>query len=371
MPNADKNWVPVPLFGQDLTPDSLSLELMEKRTCKCLVTGGAGFIGSHLVEALLRRGCRVEVIDDESTGSADNLAGVWNHARFRYHRASVADADLLRAAVAEADEVYHLAAAVGVALIAKSAIRTIETNIDPTQRLLAELQRVHETGRPVKLFLASTSEVYGKNPKPAWTEDDDLVLGTTVRPRWSYGASKAIDEFLALAYWQERGLPVVVGRLFNVVGPRQTGAYGMVLPRFVDAALAGGPLVVHDDGLQQRSFAHVAEVVEAILRLMDCEAAVGRVFNIGSDRPATILDLARRVIRQVDARLEIVFQSYTEAYGRQFEDCRHRVPVLTRLREAIGFAPAGELDAMIEEVIRWRRQGGNSREPSATGSQPE
>ncbi|MDY0165178.1 MAG: GDP-mannose 4,6-dehydratase [Thermoguttaceae bacterium] len=321
----------------------------------CLVTGGAGFIGSHLVEALLRRGDRVTVIDDESTGSFDNLAAVKDHPRFAYRRGTVADPELLRSEVAEADEVYHLAAAVGVALIARSAIRTIETNIDPTQRLLVELARVHAAGRPVKLFLASTSEVYGKNPKPVWTEDDDLVLGATIRPRWSYGASKAIDEFLALAYWQERGLPVVVGRLFNVVGPRQTGAYGMVLPRFVDAALAARPLVVHDDGQQQRSFAHVAEVVEAILRLMDCEAAVGRIFNIGSDQPVTILELARRVIRQVDPQLKIEFQSYAEAYGKHFEDCRHRVPDLTRLREAIGFAPQGDLDATIDEIVAWRR----------------
>ncbi len=321
----------------------------------CLVTGGAGFIGSHLVEALLRRGDRVSVIDDESTGSFENLADVKDHPRFHYYRGTVADADLLRSAVAEADEVYHLAAAVGVALIAKSAIRTIETNIDPTQRLLAELARVHAQGRSVKLFLASTSEVYGKNPKPVWTEDDDLVLGSTVRPRWSYGASKAIDEFLTLAYWQEQGLPVVVGRLFNVVGPRQTGAYGMVLPRFIDAALAARPLVVHDDGRQQRSFAHVAEVVEAVLRLMNCRAAVGRVFNIGSDQPVAILELARRVIRKVNPQLKIEFQSYSEAYGKQFEDCRHRVPDLSRLREAIGFAPQGDLDAIIEEVVAWRR----------------
>lgn len=321
----------------------------------CLVTGGAGFIGSHLVEALLRRGDRVSVIDDESTGSFENLAGVKDHRRFHYHRGTVADPELLRLAVADADEVYHLAAAVGVALIAKSAIRTIETNIEPTRRLLVELARVHAEGRPVKLFLASTSEVYGKNPKAVWTEDDDLVLGSTVRPRWSYGASKAIDEFLALAYWEERGLPVVVGRLFNVVGPRQTGAYGMVLPRFIDAALAARPLVVHDDGRQQRSFAHVAEVVEAILRLMNCQAAVGRVLNIGSDQPVTILELARRVIRKVNPQLPIEFQSYGEAYGKQFEDCRHRVPDLSRLREAIGFAPHGDLDAVIEEVIAWQR----------------
>lgn len=321
----------------------------------CLVTGGAGFIGSHLVEALLRRGDSVAVIDDESTGSVENLVSVRSHARLRYQRGSVAHPDLVRQAVAEADEVYHLAAAVGVALIAKSAIRTIETNIEPTRLLLAEVAGSHAAGRPVKLFLASTSEVYGKNPKPAWSEDDDLVLGATVRPRWSYGASKAIDEFLALAYWQEQGLPVVVGRLFNVVGPRQTGAYGMVLPRFVDAALAGRPLVVHDDGRQQRSFAHVAEVVEAILRLMACEAAVGRVFNIGSDRPVTILDLARRVARQVDPNLPIEFQSYMDAYGHHFEDCRHRLPDLTRLRETIGFAPATDLDAIIGEVITSRR----------------
>ncbi len=320
-----------------------------------LVTGGAGFIGSHLVEALLHRGDTVAVVDDESTGSFENLVGVKDHPNLRLYRGSVATWELLPRAIAEADAVYHFAAAVGVALIAKSAIRTIETNIAPTQRLLAELARAHAAGHPVKWFLASTSEVYGKNPKARWTEDDDLVLGATLRPRWSYGASKAIDEFLALAYWQEQGVPVVVGRLFNVVGPRQVGDYGMVLPRFVDAALAGQPLVVHDDGRQQRSFAHVAEVVEAIVRLMGCDAAVGHVFNIGSDQPVTILDLARRVIRQVDPTLSVVFQSYLAAYGRKFEDCRHRVPDLTRLREAVDFAPGADLDAMIEEVVAWRR----------------
>jgi len=326
---------------------------------KCLVTGGAGFIGSHLVEALLRRGDTVFVIDDESTGSVENLASVKDHSRLDYVRGTVADAKLIRAAVAEVDEVYHLAAAVGVALIARSAIHTIETNIAPTQLLLAELARAHANGHLAKLFLASTSEVYGKNPKPIWSEDDDLVLGATVRPRWSYGASKAIDEFLAVAYWQERRLPVVVGRLFNVVGPRQTGAYGMVLPRFVDAALAGGPLVVHDDGRQQRSFAHVNAVVETILRLMESDEAVGRVFNIGSDKPVTILDLAHRVIQQVNPKLKIKFQSYADAYGRQFEDCRHRVPDLSRLRNTIGQVAHSDLDTIIREVIAWRH--GQSR----------
>ena len=214
----------------------------------------------------------------------------------------------MRRLVAEADEVYHLAAAVGVQLIAQSPIRTIETNIYPTELLLDELGRLHAQGRAVKLFLASSSEVYGKNPKPRWTEDDDLVFGPTTRTRWSYGATKAIDEFLALAYWRERGLPVVIGRLFNVVGPRQVGAYGMVLPRLIDAALAGRPLEVHGDGRQQRCFAHVADVLGAVVALMETPAAVGRVFNIGSDQPISILDLARKVIAAVDPALGIRFQ---------------------------------------------------------------
>ena len=266
----------------------------------CLVTGGAGFIGSHLVEALLARGDRVSVVDDESTGSVENLAAVRNHPCLSYTKGTVADEGLVRRLTADADEVYHLAAAVGVRLIAQQPIRTIETNIYTTELLLRRLGELIDAGRAVRFFLASTSEVYGKNPKPVWTEEDDIVLGATTRPRWSYGASKAIDEFLALAYWRERRLPVVVARLFNVVGPRQTGAYGMVLPRLVDAALAGGPLVVHDDGRQQRSFAHVSDVVRMILALVQCPAAVGGVCNVGSDQPVSILELAQRVIAAVE-----------------------------------------------------------------------
>ena len=323
----------------------------------CLVTGGAGFIGSHLAEALLARGHRVSVVDDESTGSIENLAGVLGHAHFHYTKGSVADAALVRSLLAEVDEVYHLAAAVGVGLIAQSPIHTIETNIYPTELLLEELGRRHAERREVKLFLASTSEVYGKNPKGQWTEDDDLVFGPTTRPRWSYGVSKAIDEFLALAYWSERGLPVVVGRFFNVVGPRQTGAYGMVLPRFVDAALTGGPLVVHDDGCQQRCFAHVHDVIAAVLGLMQCSQAPGRVFNIGSDRPIRILDLARKVVAAVDPQAKIEFQSYADAYSENFEDCRRRVPDLTRLRQTIDCRPRYDLDDVIAEVIAWKRAG--------------
>jgi UDP-glucose 4-epimerase len=324
----------------------------------CLVTGGAGFIGSHLTETLLARGDRVRVIDDESTGSIDNLAAVLGDPRLEYVKGTVADRELVRRMVEGVDEVYHLAAAVGVALIARRPIHTIEANIYPTEILLDELQRQHEQGRRVKMFLASTSEVYGKNPKPRWTEEDDLVFGPTSRPRWSYGVSKAIDEFLALAYANERGLPVVVGRFFNVVGPRQTGAYGMVLPRFVDAALAGGPLVVHDDGRQQRCFAHVVDVIRAVLGLMAADAALGGVFNIGSDQPVTILELAQRVIAAVGPGMAVEFQSYARAYSENFEDCRRRVPDLTRIRRLLDFRLQFDLDQVIREVVAWKRRVG-------------
>ncbi len=320
-----------------------------------LVTGGAGFIGSHLVEMLLARGRRVSVVDDESTGSAGNLAAVMDHPRLDYTKGTVADRGLVRRLVAGVDEVYHLAAAVGVRLVAECPIRSIETNIYPTGLILEELGRRHADGREAKIFIASSSEVYGKNPKGQWTEDDDLVIGPTACSRWSYGASKAIDEFLALAYWRERQLPVVVGRLFNVVGPRQIGAYGMVLPRFVEAALAGRSLQVHDDGQQERSFAHVSDVCRDIVALMESPGAAGRVFNIGSDRPTRILDLAEKVVAMVDPSLQIEFISYAEAYGADFEDCRRRVPDLRRLRETIGFEPRYDLDEIIREVVESKR----------------
>ena len=323
---------------------------------RVLITGGAGFIGSHLAEAIIARGDSVTVVDDESTGSAKNLAAVQRHPRFTFVPGSVADRALVSRLVAEADEVYHLAAAVGVQLIAKDPIHTIETNIYPTELLLAELHRQHEQGRDVKLFLASTSEVYGKNPKATWTEEDDLVFGPTTRARWSYGVSKAVDEFLALAHWRDYGLPLVIARFFNVVGPRQTGSYGMVLPRFVDAALAGKPLIVHDDGRQVRCFAHVADVVRAVLELMQTPSALGRVFNIGSDQPISILELAQRVVGAIDPQTPIKFQSYAEAYSPDFEDVRSRVPDLTRLRETIDFQPRHTLDDAIREVIAWKRQ---------------
>ena len=315
----------------------------------CLVTGGAGFIGSHLVELLLARNNRVLVIDDESTGTFENLAAVKDHPNLRMKKGSVADLDLVKRFLVDVDEVYHLAAAVGVELIAQSPIHAIETNIQPTEIILKELDRIWKKGRKVRFFLASTSEVYGKNPKERWTEEDDLVFGPTTRARWSYGTSKAIDEFLALAYWREQRLPVVVGRFFNVVGPRQSGAYGMVLPRFIQAAKSAKPLIVHDDGMQERCFAHVSDVIRAVVRLMQVKDARGRVYNIGSDRPVKIRDLAQRVIDLVNPSAEMDFISYAEAYSEDFEDCRRRVPDLTRLRETL---PDFHLDHTLDDVIR-------------------
>ncbi len=322
-----------------------------------LVTGGAGFIGSHLVEALIVAGNRVTVVDDESTGRFENLQrlsliNAKSTKQLTIVRGSIGDLALVKQILADVDEVYHLAAAVGVALIAKEPRQTIERNIYPTQLLLDELCARHQQGKNVKFFLASTSEVYGKNPKPVWNEEDDLVFGSTTKPRWSYGASKAIDEFLTLACSRQFGLPVVIGRFFNVVGPRQTGAYGMVLPRFVEAAAAGLPLTVHDDGNQTRCFAHVADVVRAVVGLMDAPAAVGRVFNIGSDQPISILQLAQRVIALAGSKSTVDFQSYRDAYDADFEDIRRRVPDLTRIHATIGWQAELSLDDMIRDCLK-------------------
>ncbi len=272
-----------------------------------------------------------------------------------YIEGTVEDESLVAEVVDRADRVYHLAAAVGVALIAKQPIQTIERNIYPTQLILNRLGKRTAAGDHIPCFIASTSEVYGKNPKEVWTEDDDLVFGATTKPRWSYGVSKAIDEFLALAFFKDCGLPVVVGRFFNVVGPRQTGAYGMVLPRFVDAALRGDSLVVHDDGRQVRCFAHVDDVVSAVATLVDTSEAVGRVYNIGSDVPVSILELAERVIARVNPEAKIDFQSYSDAYDESFEDIRRRVPDLTRIRTTIGYRPTQDLDAIIDSVAEYQR----------------
>ena len=290
------------------------------------------------------------VVDDLSTGNIRNLTGVKNHPHLEIIQRDLADPQLVVELVERSDVIYHLAAAVGVALIAKKPIQTIERNIYPTQLLLNQLQRKFLRGADVRMFLASTSEVYGKNPKEIWHEGDDLVFGATTKPRWSYGASKAIDEFLALAFHRESQLPVVIGRFFNVVGPRQTGAYGMVLPRFVEAAMDNKPLTVHDDGQQIRCFAHVTDVIHAVTQLMEQRAAHGRVFNIGGDQPVTILALAQRVRELVNPQVEIQFQSYRQAYDDDFEDIRRRVPDLSRLRGTIDYRQRFDLPAIIEDI---------------------
>jgi UDP-glucose 4-epimerase len=317
---------------------------------RCLVTGGAGFIGSHLSERLLELGHEVTVLDDFSTGIRKNLDGVASHPQLHFRSGSITDPVLLARLLPGTEVIYHLAAAVGVKLVADDPVRTIETNIYPTHALL---QLAAQAGP--RVFLASTSEVFGKNPKESWTEEDDLVLGPTSRPRWAYGCSKAIDEFLALAYHRKFGLKVVVGRFFNVVGPRQVGHYGMVIPRFVDQALDGKPVVVYDDGEQVRCFAHVREVVDCIIRLMETPEAVGRVFNIGSDQPVAIRELAEAVTKRIDPQVPIEYLPYSEAYGEDFEDVRRRVPDLTRLVETIGLKPSMPLDEILDDIIRWKR----------------
>lgn len=317
---------------------------------RCLVTGGAGFIGSHLVERLLDLGHEVLVLDDLSTGRRENIAHLLDHPRMTFRQGSITDPVLLADVVPGTEVIYHLAAAVGVKLVADHPARTIETNIYPTEALL----RLAIYGGQ-RVFLASTSEVYGKNAREMWTEEDDLVFGPTSRPRWAYGCSKAIDEFLALAYHQTHGLPVVIGRFFNVIGPRQVGHYGMVVPRFVEQALRGKPLTVYDDGGQVRCFADVREVVDAVIGLMERPDTCGGVFNIGSDQPVVIRDLAERVIARTGCDVPVQFIPYAEAYGHDFEDVRRRIPDLSRLRAALGWVPSRNIDEILDDVIAWKR----------------
>jgi UDP-glucose 4-epimerase len=317
----------------------------------CLVTGGAGFIGSHLTERLLSLGYSVRVVDNLSTGQLNNLAHLQGHPQLTIETGSITDLPLLAEMVRGVDVIYHLAAAVGVKLVADDPVRTIETNIQPTEALLRLAAQTN-----CRFYLASTSEVYGKNLKECWTEEDELHFGATTHPRWSYGISKAVDEFLALGYHKKYGLPVVIGRFFNVVGPRQVGNYGMVVPRFVERALRGTPVTIYDDGGQTRCFAHVREVVEAVIRLMDLPRAAGEVFNIGSDQPVTMKQLADEVIARTGGRSTIEYMSYAGVYGNNFEDVRRRVPDVSKLRNTLGFCPSMPLGAILDEVIAWKRE---------------
>ncbi len=293
-----------------------------------LITGGAGFIGSHLADELLARGHRVHVLDDLSTGAMDNIRHLKPHPAFAYSIDTASNASLVAELVDEADVVYHLAAAVGVELIIESPVRTIETNVHSTEIVLAQASKKK---KPV--FVASSSEVYGKSADLPFRENGDLLLGPTNTGRWSYACSKAIDEYLALAYWKERRLPVVIGRLFNTVGPRQTGRYGMVVPTFVRQALAGEPITVHGDGEQRRCFCHVDDVVRALADLMETGDAVGEVFNVGSSEEVTILELAERTRAAAESAVGYPPVPYEEAYAPGFEDMRRRIPDTTKIRE--------------------------------------
>ncbi len=336
-----------------------------------LITGGAGFIGSHLAETLLARDEEVFILDDLSTGSVENIRHLKGNERFHYVFDSIQNRHQLAELVDESDVVFHLAAAVGVRLIVESPVRTIETNVHGTQLVLEAACKKKKL-----VFLASTSEVYGKSDKFPFQEDADLVLGPTVKGRWSYAASKALDEFLALSYWKEKGQPIMIARLFNTVGPRQTGRYGMVLPNFVNQALEGIPITVFGTGQQSRCFCDVSDTVEAMIRLVSTGRAVGEVVNIGSDQEITIEDLARLVKQRTRSSSAITFVPYDQAYEPGFEDMPRRVPSLERLEKLTGFRPATPLAEIIERVVshfQRRREaafvGAPERTAVATGLQ--
>jgi UDP-glucose 4-epimerase len=317
-----------------------------------LITGGAGFIGSHLCDELLARGDEVHVLDDLSTGSIENIRHLKGRPGFDYTIESLNNTAIVAELVYDADVVYHLAAAVGVQLIVESPVRTIETNVHCTEIVLAQASKKK---KPV--FVASTSEVYGKSRDLPYREDGDLMLGPTVRGRWSYACSKALDEFLAIAHWKERKLPTVVGRLFNTVGPRQTGRYGMVIPNFVRQAVADEPLTVFGDGTQSRCFCHVSDVVRALADLMRRDDAYGEVFNIGSDEEISILDLARQVQRMTESKSEITIVPYEEAYEPGFEDMQRRIPDTRKIRSLLGWHPTKSLGEILSDVIDEHRRG--------------
>lgn len=325
---------------------------------KALITGGAGFIGSHLAEALLDREHEVVVLDDLSTGSLQNIAGLMRHPRFQFVLGSILDPQAVTDAVAACDVVYHLAAAAGVRLVFEQPVRTIHTNVDGTRQVLDACLR---HGR--KVLIASSSEVYGKDVRTnggRFREDDDITIGPSIR--WCYATSKALDEFLARAYRQEKGLPVVIARFFNTVGPRQTTAYGNVMARFAEQATSGNPLTMYGDGSQVRTFTWVGDTVDAVMRLMETPQADGEVFNVGSDEPVTVRELADRVLAATGSDSPVLTIPYEQAYGPGFEDVQYRVPDISKLRRLTGYAPTLSLDAILTRVIDdARRRTGDGR----------
>ena len=312
---------------------------------KYLITGGAGFIGSHLAEALLRKGEEVITIDDLSTGKMANIEHLKSEERFEYVIDTIMNENLTAQLVDSSDIVFHLAASVGVRLIIESPIKTIETNINGTEIVLRLASKKRR-----EVILLSTSEVYGKSEKTPFCENDDLLMGPTCKSRWIYGCSKALDEFLALAYYQERQLPVVIVRLFNIVGQRQTGRYGMVLPTFIEQALNGKPITVYGDGNQSRTFAWVGDAVDAMIKLSHCPKAIGEVFNVGNKEEITIGELAKLVKQLTGSRSEIAYVPYDRAYKEGFEDLRRRVPDISKLERLIGYAPTKQIEEIIEDI---------------------
>jgi nucleoside-diphosphate-sugar epimerase len=325
---------------------------------RILITGGAGFIGSHLADAYLKRGDEVFVIDDLSTGRIENIQHLKGQPGFHYTIDTVHNQPLTAELVDQCDVIFHLAAAVGVKLIVESPVRTIETNVRGTEVILSLANK-----KKKKVLVASTSEVYGLSTDVPFREDGNLVMGATTKGRWSYACSKAIDEFLALAYWREKKLPTIVVRLFNTVGPRQTGQYGMVIPTFVKQALSGRPITVYGDGKQSRCFGYVGDVVDALVKLMDHKDAVGNVFNIGSNHEISILQLAQRVKELTQSDSDIVFVPYDEAYEEGFEDMPRRIPDVSKIRNLVGFEPRMTLDGILQSVIDYQ----SGRRSTATG----
>ncbi len=320
---------------------------------KVLITGGAGFIGSHLTEKLLDGGHKVLALDDLSTGGMANIEHLIGRPDYEYRIGSVTDAPLVAELVDRCEVTVHLAAAVGVRLIVEQPVRTIETNVHGTEVVLNAVARKQK-----KIMIASTSEVYGKSSRTPFKEDADLVLGPTLNSRWAYACSKALDEWLALAYGREKGVPVIITRFFNTVGPRQTGRYGMVLPTFARQALAGEPLTVFGPGTQARCFSHVSDVVEAVVRLLRTPEAVGEVFNVGSDREVTMRELAEMVRAAAGSSSPIVSVPYNEAYPPGFEDMQRRVPDVSKLERTVGYRPSTSLEQIVADVVDFERNRG-------------